>query len=158
MVLASTNGVINDMWYGGAGNVSLVVPKDTALISAVLAKFSGTFKSDIDAQFDLRVTSLNEVILNNAQGIVNIGGSPVEVLICPFASNIIANDCALTAESIGNVLLNAVANKGDIAGVGNFIGGTNANDAEIDSYLITQGTNLADVLLGLSLWTITFNT
>jgi hypothetical protein len=78
-------------------------------------------------------------------------------LYCKNKTTVNVNSCSLTAQSIGDFLLDAIANNRTYAGTLIANGGTNAGATAVDSYLITRGTTLAAVRTQLATWTITLN-
>jgi hypothetical protein len=79
-----------------------------------------------------------------------------------MATVIYANDCSLTAKSIGYFLFAAAQNNPTVSGIAKFSGGTNAGKVAISQYM--SGDPTADdswvtdfISDHLSSWTITLN-
>ena len=139
-VLTSTVGLINTTWAGDAGNVTLIVPKNTTRISLydsgdteIPADFIGIFTSNY----------ATEILCNGCINLTEISA--------PNAITINASGCALTAVAIAALLAELVAT-GNEDGTLDVSGGTNAprdnwgEPAEINTTLLeTRG------------WTITAN-
>ena len=151
MVLASTNGVIDDMWYGRDGAVSLVVPKDITVRKlnndsfTKIADFMGVYIGHGTGSFSAAGSKLSGAILPNMTS-VSVGGSELfEDLHCPKAINIYADGCALPLSNIKSILDNAytlyLANNAIEVNI-NLSGGTNAainlNDSS-SVHMITYG-------------------
>jgi hypothetical protein len=111
MVLASTNGVIDDMWYGGAGNVSLVVPKNTSKIWIT----------------DLNTNSLLiGKFITNTSADVAISGGFITGVSAKNSKLIFAAGCSISADEIALTLRELVL-VGNENGILNLLGGGNAH-------------------------------
>jgi hypothetical protein len=168
MVLASTNGVINDMWYGGAGNVSLVVPKNTDRFrtsstgDTILGKFGGDLTINSPLIKKLRVNNGNytSIIALNATEIVCYFNVGLSNLVVPKATFIQASSCALPLSNIKSILDDAyvlwIANIDIVVNI-NLSGGTNAaiNLADISA---VHGVSYSQIRSALALdGTVTLN-
>lgn len=155
-LLTSTAGVIDYNWTGAAGDVVLVVPKDTRLLrssnndlSAETLTINGAYKQ-INLNDD-PVLSSSDVIKNivayNAgseyfraylRGIesaylpkavsLNLGDNPLVSIYCPKAYTIGLNSCALPISNVKSILDDAYTLylAGQLTGTINLGGGTNA--------------------------------
>lgn len=146
-LLTSASGVIDTTYSGYAGVATLSIPK-TSVVQA-LYNTTGSKYSDFSGEY----------ITNMPLTTFNISSNALITSAKAYKSkNIVAVGCALTAKSIGDLLVNFARNNATFAGTANFSGGTNAIDTDVDAYLVSIGTTLSDILVTLGTWTITLNT
>lgn len=157
IVLTSVSDIIDYNYTGKAGKVLLVFNKNS-LIGTDTADYIGVGKSNtIGAVYFTNNLNMTGAILPNAVQ-ASLGNSKMNgVVSAPKATIFDSQGCSLTAQSLGNFMLDAIANNRTRAGQLLATGGSNAGATAINSYLVTQGTTLASVLTQLSTWTITLN-
>lgn len=184
---ATVSGVIDTTWSGNAGNVRLIVPNYTdpaadkqriIMVSNTgdIADYSGQLRfKGVGKFYAVECPNISSVIADKAW-FVNMSGNnaasaalpkaesvfaanctQLTSLIAPFWNAVDAPSCALTAKTIGDLLLAAVQNNPSAEYL-NCTGGTNASDTAIDDYLITKGTDLNTVLSALPNLAASFNT
>lgn len=145
-LLTSTSGVIDTTYTGYAGVATLSIPKTS--VSQALYNATGSKYSDFSGEY----------ITNAPLTTFNISSNALITSVKAYkAKNIVAVGCALTAKAIGDQLMQFARNNATFAGTANFSGGTNADEDDVNAYLVTVGTTLEDVLLALGTWTITLN-
>jgi hypothetical protein len=159
VVLTSTAGKIDVNYTGSGGNVQLIIPKNTdgfqinnsALIGIINLTLTETYFSAISCPF------VSKIITKGNDTLIAGGSLMLTNLYCKNKTTVNVNSCSLTAQSIGDFLLDAIANNRTYAGTLIATGGTNAGATAVNSYLITRGTTLAAVRTQLATWTITLN-
>lgn len=171
-VLSSSAGVIDYNWTGNAGRVKLIVPKTTSTIGLTSSdfnsksKFVGKFETIIcdnpNLSIDIRANSLiTSVVAKNAARVDITNSTGITSVVSGNAINLYAQDCSLTAKSIGDFLFAAAANNTTAIGVANFTGGNNADFSAIENYMAGVVEQVGSMGLDfwiearLSNWTIT---
>ena len=157
-ILTSTAGVIDYDYTGAAGNIKLYFEKSTVLLNISNSKYIGSYYQNSTNSIVATVCSkLTEIIAPNTEYVSCASATLVTNIVAPKANFILANNCSVTAQSIGDFLLAAIVNNPNVAGTASFGGGDNATTDLVNAYLITKGTTLAAVTSTLSTWTITID-
>jgi hypothetical protein len=164
-VITSTSGVINTTWTGIAGNAKIITPKNTSFLDITGSGFIGELKSYFMSSFVAdNCDSLTGISLfaQNAHYFDCHGSDSIKNIYAPMATVIYANDCSLTANSIGDFLFAAAQNNPAVAGIAKFSGGTNAGIVAVSQYMSNDPTDngnwLSDFIrYNLPNWTITLN-
>lgn len=165
-VLTSISGVINAQYTNFGGRVRLVIPKTTTRLSTIGG--AGSIASDFYSVFESNLTGaitssiyVSNVIVPNTVNLYVGGNANLTTFYAPKAQQISLTGCALTAKSIGDFLLSAVANNNlAVSCNAAFTGGTNATAMAISTYLFNDSdvvTLLDWIDSNLPNWTITFN-
>jgi len=186
VVVPITAGIVSDTnWAGSAGNLKFCTIKGVNQINFTSCDFGGNIvTSSIGGVISINdpanpslTTKINKAYFNSTSSItINTRGllyleaakattvtaysnTLMESFYAPKATNLRVENCALTANSIGDFLIAASVNNPTAVGASaNFSGGTNANRAAINAYLITKSTTLAAIELIIDpTWTLTFN-
>ena len=157
-ILTSTAGLIDYDYTGIAGNIKLYFEKSTVLLNLANSKYIGSYsQSTTNSIVATSCSKLTEIVAPNTENVSCAGAVLVTNIVAPKANSIVATNCSVTAQSIGDCLLAAIINNPNVAGKANFGGGDNATTDLVNAYLITKGTTLAAVKLTLSTWTITID-
>lgn len=162
VILTSTAGKINVNYTGNGGSVLLVVPKnaiDVKISDSI--SISGDYFGKLTFSGVSKLTALNSylstIYAQNSLSVMAQGSTVLANANADKSKTSNFTTCALTAQSIGDLLLAAIANNRTYAGTLTATGGTNAGASAINTYLISRGTTLAAVLTQLATWTITLN-
>jgi len=170
-LLTSTSGVINYDWEGVAGNVKLIVPKDTTDfrvingLDTLISDFGGN--ATIQGNYAVLRFQRTDIVSLEANNTVNVSINNNAVITTFSANNAIdvnASACALTDKSIGDFLIAASVNNPTANGSADFSGGTNALFANIALYMHSIGVIgipnppalSAWLTANLSTWSLTF--
>jgi len=134
-VLITSAGVINTTYNGYGGNITYYVPKDSTSVVVQGSSLAGSVISNRTERLDL---PNNDLLLSvEVATCVNIqvdSSDNLTTLIAPEAVTVVANNCALTAKSIGDILYAAYDdNRASVAF--DFSGGNNALQGDVDTYL-----------------------
>ena len=162
-LLTSTSGVINYDYTGVAGNVKLIVPKDTAIIKTSEAGVGGSaFHGDLKietscALYELGYSEYMTIDVNNATDRVI---APSNLFLysfkCDEAKEVDFSYCACTAQSIGLFLAAAATYNPNYAGDANFSGGDNALKADVATFMFNSGLLTPNSVAALNLWIATY--
>lgn len=142
-VLKTTAGVINTTYTGYGGNITYYVPKDTIILDITGSFISGGVVYNGKNGFGANgIIGLTSIIALNAENTVNLELSTnVSIFIAPKIHTTIANNAALTAKSIGDILYAAYLDNRENV-VYDFSGGTNAlhyGIGSVDEYITNLG-------------------
>jgi hypothetical protein len=163
-VITSTNGAINTTWTGYAGNVKLIIPKNTSKFNIENGSYKGVLKTNTMASVTCdNCNLLTSVSKTNGTSFVYFALCPsVTSFYAPLTTIVYGDHCALTAKAIGDFLFEAAQNNPTAAGIANFSGGTNAGTVAVSQYMSNDPTDngnwLSDFIQNnLPNWTITLN-
>jgi hypothetical protein len=158
-VITSSAGIIDYDYTGTGGNILFVVPKNSNInLSNVVTinEIRGTLNTKTTGVVDMSFTYIDKAFVNNCTSFIANGSQLMTFNSSKSINNSLVG-CYTTAQSIGDFLLDAIANNRTYAGVFTSTGGGNAGSVAINTYLISRGTTLAAVLTQLATWTITLN-
>jgi hypothetical protein len=123
-IITSTNGVINTTWNGYAGNVKLIVPKNSSKFNIENSGYQGALKTNsIVAVSCDNCNLLTSVSAYNRIPFVYFAlCQSVTSFYAPLTTIVYGDHCALTAKAIGDFLIAASQNNPTANGRANFSG------------------------------------
>lgn len=134
VILQTVSGVINTTYTGVAGRITYYVPKNSS-VDVSGSGLSGEITYNGTQMISAISVPITKLTANLSTEIHSYSNSLLSVIEGEKAITVIANGCALTAKSIGDILYAAyVDNRANVNY--NFIDGTNAGYDAIDDYLI----------------------
>ena len=157
----STTGLINTTWAGAAGNVTLIVPKNTTRISLydsgdteIPADFIGVFTSNYATEILCNgCVDLTGISAPNASTVWAVNCTSLTSISAPNATDINAQGCALTAVAIAALLAELKAT-GNTDGFLDISTGTNA---DYGTWSQQAKDDLAELVNLTNNWMILYN-
>lgn len=133
-ILTTTAGVINTTYTGVGGRITYYVPKNSS-VDVSSSGLSGEITYNGTQRISAISVPITKLTANLSTEIHSYSNSLLSVIEGEKAITVVANGCALTAKSIGDILYAAyVDNRANVNYV--FTGVTNATYGAIDDYLV----------------------
>lgn len=145
VILQTVSGVINTIYTGVGGRITYYVPKNSS-VDVSGSGLSGEITYNGTQMISAISVPITKLTANLSTEIHSYSNSLLSVIEGEKAITVIANGCALTAKSIGDILYSAyVDNKANVNY--NFTSGTNAAYSTIDEYLDENYSSDVDTIV-----------
>lgn len=133
-ILTTVAGVIDTIYSGVGGAITYYVPKGTGA-NIMDSNINGDLTTNVKVLIGASETTLVSSLTATVSTYVYMYGYPIlSSIIAPLATTAIAQNCALTAKSIGDIIYQAYIDNRQNVNF-DFSGGTNALEGAVDTYL-----------------------